>query len=113
MYGRYWTVDPKGDKMEALAVPTALQEALVSHSASLALASGLFTLLGPLQVRLPICFGPIRRRAFSLLCVVCTAWLHDTVLAYPKQAVGQSITVESRKQLVAEPTDELTELVIT
>ena len=49
---RYWTVDPKGDKMEALAVPTALQEALVSHSASLALASGLFTLLAPLQVSL-------------------------------------------------------------
>ena len=47
---RYWTVDPKGDKLEALAVPTALQEALVSHSASLALASLLFTLSAPFKV---------------------------------------------------------------
>jgi len=50
--GRYWTVDPKSDKMEALAVPTALQDSLVSHSGSLATASVLFTLTAPLQVRL-------------------------------------------------------------
>ncbi len=50
--GRYWTVDPKSDKMEALAVPTALQDSLVSHSGSLATASVLFTLAAPLQVRL-------------------------------------------------------------
>ena len=47
---RYWTVDPKSNKLEALAVPSALQESLVSHSASLALASLLFTLSTPLQV---------------------------------------------------------------
>ncbi|KAA6417820.1 MAG: solute carrier family 44 member 2 [Trebouxia sp. A1-2] len=45
----YWTVDPKSDKMEALAVPTALQDSLVSHSGSLATASVLFTLAVPLQ----------------------------------------------------------------
>jgi len=50
--GRYWTVDPKSDKMEALAVPTALQDSLVAHSGSLATASVLFTLAAPLQVRL-------------------------------------------------------------
>ena len=50
--GRYWTVDPKSDKMEALAVPTALQDSLVSHSGSLATASVLFTLAVPLQVSL-------------------------------------------------------------
>ena len=50
--GRYWTVDPKNDKMEALAVPTALQDSLVAHSGSLATASVLFTLAAPLQVRL-------------------------------------------------------------
>lgn len=52
---RYWTVDPKGDKMEALAVPTALQESLVSHSGSLALASVLFTMVAPFQVFLQCC----------------------------------------------------------
>ncbi|DBB11967.1 TPA: hypothetical protein ACH3X3_006093 [Trebouxia sp. C0006] len=46
----YWTVDPKSDKMEALAVPTALQDSLVAHSGSLATASVLFTLAAPLQV---------------------------------------------------------------
>ncbi len=50
--GRYWTVDPKSDKMEALAVPTALQDSLVAHSGSLATTSVLFTLAAPLQVRL-------------------------------------------------------------
>ncbi|KAL0048031.1 hypothetical protein WJX82_006092 [Trebouxia sp. C0006] len=45
----YWTVDPKSDKMEALAVPTALQDSLVAHSGSLATASVLFTLAAPLQ----------------------------------------------------------------
>lgn len=48
--GRYWTVDPKSDKMEGLAVPTALQDSLVAHSGSLATASVLFTLAAPLQV---------------------------------------------------------------
>ena len=36
--------------METLAVPSALQEAVVSQTASLALASILFTLAAPLQV---------------------------------------------------------------
>ena len=47
---RYWTVDPKAEKMEALAVPAALQECLTTHSASLALAALLFTLTAPLKV---------------------------------------------------------------
>ncbi len=38
--------------MEALAVPTALQDSLVSHSGSLATASVLFALAAPFQVRL-------------------------------------------------------------
>lgn len=43
-------MDPKSDKMEGLAVPTALQDSLVAHSGSLATASVLFALAGPLQV---------------------------------------------------------------
>lgn len=43
-------MDPKSDKLEALAVPSALQQSMVSHSGSLALAALLFTLATPFQV---------------------------------------------------------------
>lgn len=49
-WSRYWTVDPKAEKMEALAVPAALQECLTTHSASLALAALLFVVTAPLKV---------------------------------------------------------------
>ena len=61
---RYWTVDPKSDKLEALAVPSALQQSMVSHSGSLALASLLFTVFSPLQV--PVFNAPTRHGNSSL-----------------------------------------------
>ena len=47
---RYWTPEPKDDKVEALAVPVALMQALQFHGSSLALCSLVFSLLMPLRV---------------------------------------------------------------
>ena len=47
---RYWTPEPKDDKIEALAVPVALMQALQFHGSSLALCSLVFSLLMPLRV---------------------------------------------------------------
>lgn len=47
---RYWTPEPKDDKIEALVVPVALMQALQFHGSSLALCSLVFSLLMPLRV---------------------------------------------------------------
>ena len=75
---RYWTPEPKEDKIETLAVPVALMQALQFHGSSLALSSLVFSLLVPLRVR-PLAPEPTFLHNSPLhssarqLCILCTA----------------------------------------
>ena len=47
---RYWTQEPREDKLEALIVAVGLQDALRYHTGSVALCSLFFAAVNPLQV---------------------------------------------------------------